>query len=106
MIDVKLYEGKLTKRLKYLHEQMLRIEDRLDDQPNQDWEENAIEHEEDEVLEDLGNMDQSETRSINAALKRIKAGTFGQCVTCEDEISAKRLDLVPHTPFCQDCVPK
>lgn len=104
MIDVKFYEQKLNDRLKYLHAQMRAIEDRLDDQPNQDWEENAVEHEEDEVLEDLGNMDQTEVRGINAALVRAKAGTYGICVTCEDEISKQRLDAVPHTPFCKECV--
>lgn len=49
MIYVKFYGQKLNTRLNYLKAQMQHIEDCLDDQPNQDWEENAAEHEEDEV---------------------------------------------------------
>ncbi len=105
MIDVKAYEEKLMARRAYLNEQMHKIEDQLDDTPNPDWPNNAAEHEGDEVLEDLGNMDQHETRAINAALARVNAGTYGICITCEDEVSAERLDLVPHTPFCKECVP-
>lgn len=106
MIDVSAYEAKLQKRLDYLNTHLKEIEDQLDEQPNPDWDENAAEHEEDEVLEDLGNMGLHEIRAINAALDRVKAGTFGVCVKCEDEISVERLDIVPHTPFCKDCVPR
>ena len=105
MIDVREYEDKLQKRRAYLMAQMRIIEDRLDDQPNPDWEENAAEHEEDEVLEDLGNMEATELRAIDAALARVKADTYGLCVSCGDEISKARLDLLPQTPFCKDCAP-
>jgi len=103
MIDVNKYEAALRKRLTYLDGRLDNIEDRLDEQPNPDWDENAAEHEEDEVLEDLGNMGLDEIRGINAALERIKAGSYGACAKCGDDISAERLDVVPQTPFCKDC---
>jgi len=105
MIDIDIYEKRLTDRLAYLNKQLRSIEDQLDDTPNPDWDDNAAEHEGDEVLEDLGNMDQHEIRAINAALARVKEGTYGVCVTCEEDISKARLDAVPHTPFCKACVP-
>lgn len=104
MVDVAKYEAKLRKRLKYLDGRLDNIEDRLDDQPNPDWEENAVEHEEDEVLSDLGNMGLDEIRGINAALERVKDGTYGECVKCGDDILADRLDIIPQTPFCKDCM--
>ena len=40
---------------------------------------------------------------INAALDRIDAGTFGQCLNCGCEISAKRLVALPWAPYCITC---
>ncbi|MBX5495567.1 MAG: TraR/DksA family transcriptional regulator [Bryobacteraceae bacterium] len=42
-------------------------------------------------------------RNVRAALRRIEEGTYGICVHCEEEISAKRLNAVPWTPFCISC---
>ncbi|MGB3176967.1 MAG: TraR/DksA C4-type zinc finger protein [Albidovulum sp.] len=71
-----------------------------------DWEEMAVEREADEMLEDLGQAAQAEIRMIDAALGRIEAGEYGDCVKCGGAISDERLDLLPATPFCRDCVPE
>lgn len=42
-------------------------------------------------------------RNVRAALRRIDEGTFGTCVHCEEEISPKRINAVPWTPFCIAC---
>ena len=42
-------------------------------------------------------------RSVRAALRRNDDGSFGVCLHCEEEISAKRLAAVPWTPFCIQC---
>jgi len=47
---------------------------------------------------------QLEWSQINKALKRIEAGTFGQCVVCGEAITHARLSAYPHTPFCGSCV--
>ncbi len=44
-----------------------------------------------------------ERHRIDAALARIDEGEFGYCVTCGEEIPAKRLDLNPTAPVCVDC---
>ncbi len=95
----------LTKRREYLMARLERIEDHLDDAPNPDWEEAAQESENDEVMEDLGLAGQTEIRAIDAALARIEAGTYGECVTCGEPISEDRLDLLPFTPFCKEHAP-
>ena len=79
------------------------IEDELDSHQSKDWEELAVEREEDEVLEGLGTSGQDEIAKIRAALERMEQGEFGFCVKCGDEILEERLDVVPHTPFCQKC---
>jgi DnaK suppressor protein len=53
----------------------------------------------------IGNVDRESTllRNVRAALRRIHDGTFGICVECESEISAKRLAAVPWAPRCIEC---
>ncbi|MGJ8563367.1 MAG: TraR/DksA family transcriptional regulator [Alphaproteobacteria bacterium] len=53
------------------------------------------------VLRDMDDMAASEARAIHAALDRIQAGDFGDCVTCGEPIDDERLEAVPHTPFCK-----
>lgn len=40
---------------------------------------------------------------IDAALRRISEGTFGQCLNCEQEINAQRLEAIPWVRFCITC---
>jgi DnaK suppressor protein len=42
-------------------------------------------------------------RSVRAVLRRNEDGSFGVCLHCEEDISAKRLAVVPWTPFCIHC---
>jgi DnaK suppressor protein len=42
-------------------------------------------------------------RNVRAALRRIDEGNFGTCVHCEDDISQKRLNAVPWSPYCIRC---
>ena len=42
-------------------------------------------------------------RNVRAALRRMDEGTFGVCLHCEEDISPKRLNAVPWTPFCIRC---
>jgi len=93
----------LLARKEELGERMHEIEEELESHDSRDWEELAVEREEDEVLESLGNSSQAELRMIEAALGRIEAGEYGYCVKCGDEISQERLDVVPFTPFCKSC---
>jgi DnaK suppressor protein len=41
--------------------------------------------------------------SVDAALKRISEGTFGNCLNCGQEINSKRLDAVPWVRYCITC---
>jgi DnaK suppressor protein len=42
-------------------------------------------------------------RAVEAALSRIRQGTFGICETCHNPISRARLEAVPWTHHCRDC---
>jgi len=42
-------------------------------------------------------------QGVAMGLLRIQDGTFGTCVHCGDDISRRRLEAVPWTPFCIRC---
>jgi RNA polymerase-binding protein DksA len=42
-------------------------------------------------------------RAIDAALKRLDDGTFGNCRTCGRPIGDERLEALPYTTQCIDC---
>ena len=41
--------------------------------------------------------------AMDAALARIAGGTFGECMTCGEEIGSKRLVAFPWTRYCLAC---
>jgi len=43
---------------------------------------------------------------VNEALERMKEGTYGQCVMCEQEVQQKRLEAVPWARHCIECQEK
>lgn len=103
MHDVEYFKAKLTKRLEELKERVVDTERQLDSEHSSDWEESAVEREGDEVLESLGSAGLLEIEQIYAALKRIEADEFGDCLKCGEEISVERLEVVPHATLCRDC---
>lgn len=96
-------KAELLRRRDALKARLTGIDAELDAHDEKDWEELAIEREEDEVLEDLGKSGLQEIRMIEAALQRIEDDEYGYCVRCGAEIAPERLDVLPHTPFCRDC---
>ncbi len=71
-----------------------------------DWEEQATERENDEVLESLGITAEQELIMINSALKRIDTGDYFQCSLCGENIPLERLELLPFSPHCVSCADK
>lgn len=106
MVDTAKYRSVLEARLDELKARLHEIDETLDSHQSRDWEELATEREGDEVLERMGSSGQAEIAKITAALVRMDEGEFGYCVSCGDEISEERLDVVPHTPFCRNCADK
>ncbi len=93
----------LLARRQELLSELDHIETDLDAPATKDWEDRASERQGDEVLEALGEHDLQELRQIDAALKRIEEDEYGYCVTCGNEISPERLEILPATPFCKNC---
>jgi DnaK suppressor protein len=43
---------------------------------------------------------------VDGALHRIRDGSFGECISCGEEINPKRLEAVPWTRHCIACQEK
>ena len=54
----------------------------------------------------IDNRRKIELQRIDAALDRIENDDYGYCVSCDEEIAIKRLELDPAAPTCIKCAEK
>jgi len=101
--DLSAIKQMLEQQLLNLEDRAQRIETRLSDPGSPDWEENAIIHEDDEVLSGLIGKAEQDIQEIRLALKRIEDGTYGDCVRCHTPIATQRLEALPFTANCVTC---
>jgi len=59
-----------------------------------------------EFLFHQSNNERQLLQMVEAALDRMREGTFGECISCGEEINAKRLEAVPWTRHCIGCQEK
>jgi DnaK suppressor protein len=102
--------NKFHKRLNSLREEIIKV---------MDWRESAtekgdaldeIDQANDMIEREMGYVMSSNMRSnldqVDEALTRIADRTFGKCLHCAQEISIKRLELLPFARFCVPCQEK
>jgi RNA polymerase-binding transcription factor DksA len=70
---------------------------------DRDFEEQATQAENDEVLDGLGNAARTEIALVKLAISRIDKGQYGLCQVCGNEISKERLKVVPYSSLCIKC---
>lgn len=73
---------------------------------SKDWEEAAVEAENDEVLEEIYAEAQAELMQVQFALKRIDNNEYEDCAECGEEINKQRLEIMPYTTLCIKCAQK
>lgn len=96
----------LLDMLEELDERLTKItaEIKQEDQtPEQDFADRITAHENDEVLDALGNSARVEVEKIKQAINRIDNGTYGICLSCGATISPQRLAAVPYAKHCISC---
>jgi DnaK suppressor protein len=59
-----------------------------------------------EFLFSQSNNERQLLQMVDGALTRIREGTFGECISCGEEINSKRLEAVPWTRHCIECQEK
>ncbi len=55
------------------------------------------------IAQATGRSRSHEIARLEAALARIDAGTYGECLRCGEEIDARRLEVDPAATLCIDC---
>lgn len=73
---------------------------------NADFAEQAVQRENDEVLDALDNSIRLELQQIETTLQRLDEGTYGVCESCGKRIPVKRLQALPHASRCVVCAEK
>ena len=103
MADLDQVRKRLQTRLEQLVPRLARIEGHLRRPGDRDWPEQAIQAQNDEVLEQLDETERREVQEIRGALARIEAGRYGLCAECGEAIDERRLDALPYATHCIDC---
>lgn len=102
-VDYSNIKAELEQRLRELTTRANEIEEDLSAEADDDWQENAVESENDEVLERIGQVTLDEIAQIKRAVMQIDAGTYGVCSKCGQAISAERLEAIPFSTRCVAC---
>ena len=102
-VDLKAIRKHLEVELQQRVSRAENIDNRLRQLGDQDWEEQATQRENDEVLESLDNQTAKEIEQIKQALRRIDDGQYGKCIHCGQAIARERLQALPYTATCIAC---
>jgi RNA polymerase-binding transcription factor DksA len=106
MTDTAAIKSRLEARHAELSQRLARVDadQRHQDEPLvQDFEEQANQTGNDEVLGAIGDSVRTELSQIDAALGRLAAGHYGECAACGKTIEAARLTAVPYALRCTAC---
>lgn len=106
MTDHAEIRAALMRRMESLSQRVGRIAHDLrhESEPvEKDFEEQATQREDDEVLGALDDAGRRELAAIRAALSRMDAGTYGICRRCGEPIAPQRLRALPTALDCVAC---
>lgn len=70
---------------------------------DKDFEEQATQTQNDEVIDSLETETRAELAQIERALERIESGVGDECESCGEAIDPRRLQVLPYTTLCVDC---
>jgi DnaK suppressor protein len=99
-------QARLTAKKAELEDRIARLarDQRHADEPvEKDFEEQATQRENDDVVTELLNESRIELQKINIALARMESGDYGVCRSCGADIGEGRLNAVPEATLCIKC---
>ncbi len=97
--ELETLKADLSARLARYKSHQLREEGALD----KDFEEQANQTQNDEVVDSLEAETRTELAQIEHALERIENGVGEECEVCGKTIDPRRLQVLPYTTLCVDC---
>jgi len=106
---IESFKKRLEERQSILRRNVTRTAEdgrRADEEATQDIADRAASSYNQEFLFHQSNSERQLLQMVEAALSRIREGTFGQCISCGRDINPKRLEAVPWTRHCIECQEK
>ena len=97
--ELRTARAELAARLARAHDHLTRSEGPL----AQDFAEQAVERENDEVVQALHDRLAADIAALDTALRRVAQGTYGICSVCGDGIAPGRLKAMPAAHKCTAC---
>jgi RNA polymerase-binding transcription factor DksA len=105
-IDLQKSAARLEALRIELSERLARLKQsarRADEPLSADFAEQAVERENDDVVDRLREATTAELSSVSKAIRRIADGTYGRCLRCGEDIEAARLQALPASAHCAAC---
>ena len=102
-MNLQQVEAKLTETLGELEERLAYVKKDMSKSHSADSSEQAVERENDEVLEGIARETQAAIQDVRAALARVSEGSYGECVKCGEAINRERLEALPEAMYCISC---
>ncbi len=95
--------AEMETRLAAIRGRLTEINETLREPEDDDFQEQAAEKDEDDVLELMSHAAQTEAELIEAALRRMDSNTYGACLSCGKPIAKGRLRAIPEAERCVTC---
>lgn len=102
-MNLEALQQQLEQRLAQLQQRSSKVNQDLSQPHSADWQEQAQERENDEVLESIAAETLESIEHLQSALARIAEGNYGQCESCGEPINEARLQALPEATLCIAC---
>jgi len=103
MKEYEAVRNSLIEMLEDLDDRLDKITHDVKEPLDRDFEEQATQQENDEVLDSLGNAARTEIALVKQAISRIDKGEYGLCEVCGEPIGEERLKAIPFSSMCIKC---
>jgi DnaK suppressor protein len=102
-MDQQAIEQQLRAKLADLQRRLELVSTDMTQAHSADFEEQAQERENDEVIDVIGTETEKSIAQIEAALEKLAHGSYGICSQCGATVDAKRLESIPEATSCVHC---
>ncbi len=103
MKEYEQVRSSLIEMLEDIDDRLAKITHDVKEPLDKDFEEQATQAENNEVLDGLGNAARTELEMIKQAIARIDKGEYGVCQVCGQPVNKERLKAVPYASMCIKC---
>lgn len=102
-MDISVQKQLISDQLQEMEKRLAKINRDLTQARSKDFEEQATERENEEVLEEIARETTDSIHRLKVAIQKISEGSYGECESCGETIQEERLKALPDTSLCVSC---